>query len=356
MTDAPDEAASAAAPELANFDDIRQLLSGLPGPDLAAGAAAEDHDAQLTKPAGALGRLEEIARWVCLWQGRHPPQVDHARICVFAGNHGVAARGVSAYPSDVTAQMVANFIAGGAAVNQLAALADADLRVYEMALDQPTADFTQGPAMSETECARAITYGMMAVEDGIELLAVGEMGIANTTAAAAICHALQGGEAADWTGPGTGVEGAALAAKIAAVRAGVAANQAALTDPLHVLRCLGGQEIAAIAGAVIAARVARVPVLLDGYTCSAAAAVLHAIDPSLLDHCLLAHLSAEPAHRDLAQQLGKRPLLDLDMRLGEASGAALAINIVRAAVACHTGMATFEEAAVSGRSAPETRH
>ncbi len=356
MTDAPDEAASAAAPELANFDDIRQLLSGLPGPDLAAGAAAADHDAQLTKPAGALGRLEEIARWMCLWQGRHPPRVDHARVCVFAGTHGVAARGVSAYPSDVTAQMVQNFIAGGGAVNQLAALADADLRVYEMALDQPTADFTQGPAMSETECARAITYGMMAVEDGIELLAGGEMGIANTTAAAAICHALQGGEAADWTGPGTGVEGAALAAKIAAVRAGVAANQAALTDPLHVLRCLGGQEIAAIAGAVIAARVARVPVLLDGYTCSAAAAVLHAIDPSLLDHCLLGHLSAEPAHRNLAQRLGKRPLLDLDMRLGEASGAALAINIVRAAVACHTGMATFEEAAVSGRSAPETRH
>jgi nicotinate-nucleotide--dimethylbenzimidazole phosphoribosyltransferase len=356
MTDASDKAASPAAPELANFDEIRQVLSDLPGPDLAAGAAADVHDAQLTKPAGALGRLEEIARWVCLWQGRHPPRVDHARVCVFAGNHGVATRGVSAYPSEVTAQMVQNFIAGGGAVNQLAALADADLRVYEMALEQPTEDFTQGPAMSEAECAHAITYGMMAVEEGIELLAVGEMGIANTTAAAAICHALQGGDASDWAGPGTGVEGAALDAKVAAVRAGLAANQAAMTDPLHVLRCLGGHEIAAITGAVIAARVARTPVLLDGYTCTAAAAVLHAIDPALLDHCLLAHLSAEPAHRDLAQRLGKRPLLDLDMRLGEASGAALAINIVRAAVACHTGMATFEEAAVSGRSAPETRH
>ncbi len=356
MTDASDQAAAPVGPELANFDEIRRLLRDLPGPDLAAGATAVARDAQLTKPAGALGRLEEIARWVCLWQGRHPPRVDHARICVFAGNHGVAARGVSAYPSAVTAQMVQNFIAGGGAVNQLAALADADLRVYEMALEQPTADFTQGPAMSEAECARAITYGMMAVEDGIELLAVGEMGIANTTAAAAICHALQGGDPADWTGPGTGVEGVTLDAKIAAVRDGVVANRAAMTDPLHVLRCLGGQEIAAIAGAVIAARVARLPVLLDGYTCTAAAAVLHAVDPGLLDHCLLAHLSAEPAHRDLAQRLGKRPLLDLNMRLGEASGAALAINIVRAAVACHTGMATFEEAAVSGRSTPETRH
>jgi len=188
------------------------------------------------------------------------------------------------------------------------------------------------------------------VEDGIELLALGEMGIANTTAAAAICQALYGGDAADWTGPGTGVEGAALDAKIAAVRDGVAANAAALSDPLHILRCLGGQEIAAITGAVIAARAARTPVLLDGYTCTAAAAVLHAIDPALLDHCLIAHVSAEPAHRELARRLGKRPLLDLGMRLGEASGAALAINVVRAAVACHTGMATFAGAAVSGRT------
>jgi nicotinate-nucleotide--dimethylbenzimidazole phosphoribosyltransferase len=350
MTDTSD------APAAATFDEIRQLLVDLPGPDLEAGAAADAREGQLTKPAGSLGRLEEIARWMCLWQGRHPPRADRARVCVFAGNHGVAARGVSAYPADVTAQMVQNFIAGGGAVNQLAAMADADLRVYEMALDEPTEDFTRGPAMSEDDCARAITYGMMAVEDGIELLALGEMGIANTTAAAAICLALQGGDASDWTGPGTGVEGAALDAKITAVRDGVAANQAAMTEPLQVLRCLGGQEIAALTGAVIAARVARVPVLLDGYTCTAAAAVLHAIDPALLDHCLVAHLSAEPAHRDLAQRLGKRPLLDLDMRLGEASGAALAINIVRAAVACHTGMATFEEAAVSGSTASEPRH
>ena len=356
MTDDSDEPNPAAGPVATTFDEIRQLLASLPGPDLEAGAAAVARESQLTKPDGALGRLEEIAHWMCEWQGRHPPRVNHARVCVFAGNHGVAAHGVSAYPPDVTAQMVQNFIAGGGAVNQLAEMVDADLRVYEMALDQPTEDFTLGPAMDEAECVRAITYGMMAVEDGIELLALGEMGIANTTAAAAICHALLGGDAADWTGPGTGVAGAVLDAKIAAVGAGVAINKAAMVDPLHVLRCLGGQEIAAIAGAVIAARMARIPVLLDGYTCTAAAAVLHAIDPALLDHCLIAHLSAEPAHRGLAQRLGKRPLLDLDMRLGEASGAALAINIVRAAVACHTGMATFEGAAVSGRTSPQSRH
>ena len=349
MTDVSDPSI-AGEPGTPTFDEIRQLLVDLPGPDLEAGAMADTREGQLTKPAGALGRLEEISRWMCLWQGRYPPRVDHPRVCVFAGNHGVAAHGVSAYPPDVTAQMVQNFIAGGGAVNQLAAMADADLRVYEMALDQPTQDFTQGPAMSEDECARAITYGMMAVEDNIELLALGEMGIGNTTAAAAICLAVLGGAASDWTGPGTGVAGAVLDAKVAAVSAAVAANKGATSDPLHVLRCLGGYEMAAIVGAVIAARVARIPVLLDGYSCTAAALVLHAIDPALLDHCLIAHLSAEPAHRELARRLGMRPLLDLDMRLGEASGAALAINIVRAAVACHSGMATFDEAAVSGRT------
>jgi nicotinate-nucleotide--dimethylbenzimidazole phosphoribosyltransferase len=351
MTDTSDQASAPSGPDAATLDDIRRLLVDMPGPDLEAGAAAEAREGQLTKPAGSLGRLEEISHWMCLWQGRYPPRADHARVCVFAGNHGVAARGVSAYPSDVTAQMVQNFVAGGGAVNQLAAMADADLRVYEMALEQPTADFTEGPAMDDGECARALAYGMMAVEDNIELLALGEMGIGNTTAAAAICHALLGGDASDWAGPGTGVEGDALDTKVAAVSAGVAVNKDDMSDPLNVLRCVGGHEIAAITGAVIAARVAHIPVLLDGYTCTAAAAVLHAIDPALLDHCLVAHLSAEPAHRDLAQRLGKRPLLDLDMRLGEASGAALAINIVRAAVACHVGMATFDEAAVSGRRA-----
>jgi nicotinate-nucleotide--dimethylbenzimidazole phosphoribosyltransferase len=257
---------------------------------------------------------------------------------------------VSAYPSAVTAQMVRNFIVGGAAVNQLTAMVDADLRVYEMALETPTADFTQGPAMDEETCARAMAYGMMAVEPGIDLLALGEMGIGNTTAAAAVCHALYGGAPADWTGPGTGVSGRALDAKVAAVADGVAANRAALDDPLHVLRCLGGQELAAIAGAVLAARLARIPVLLDGYTSCAAAAVLHAVDGALLDHCRIGHRSAEPAHAALAERLGQRPLLDLDMRLGEASGAALAIGIVRAAALCHGGMATFADAGVAGRA------
>jgi nicotinate-nucleotide--dimethylbenzimidazole phosphoribosyltransferase len=167
----------------AGLDEVRALLGELPGPDLEAGAAAAERQAKLTKPAGSLGRLEELAVWLATWQGRHPPRVERPYTAVFAGNHGVAAQGVSAYPAAVTEQMVQNFIAGGAAVNQLCGLADADLRVYEMALEEPTRDFTEAPAMDEGDCVRALAYGMMAVEDGIDVLALGEMGIGNTTSA-----------------------------------------------------------------------------------------------------------------------------------------------------------------------------
>jgi nicotinate-nucleotide--dimethylbenzimidazole phosphoribosyltransferase len=269
-------------------------------------------------------------------------------VVVFAGNHGVAARGVSAYPAAVTAQMVQNFIAGGAAVNQLCRSVDADLRVYEMNLDEPTGDIVAGPAMSEEECARAIAYGMMAVEPGIDALAIGEMGIANTTVAAALCLALFGGDAAAWTGPGTGVVGAALEKKREVVAAAVARHQAEMGDAFDVLRRLGGLEFAAMAGAILAARMGRVPVVLDGFCAGAAAAVLYAADKRALDHCVAGHVSAEPGHRLLLDKLGKRPLLDLGMRLGEASGATLALALLKAAAACHAGMATFGEAGVSG--------
>ncbi len=335
---------------LATLDEMRALLRILPGPDLEAGTAAAAREAQLTKPAGALGRLEELVQWLATWQGKHPPSVDHPRTAVFAGNHGVAARGVSAYPAAVTAQMVQNFIAGGAAVNQLCKAIDADLRVYEMALDRPTADFTAEPAMSEADCALAMAYGMMAVEPGVDVIALGEMGIGNTASAAALCAGLFGGVAVDWVGPGTGVAGAALARKIAVVDEALRRHRHAASDPFDVLRRLGGRELAAIAGAVIAARRARVPVVLDGYACTAAAAVLFAADPRAIDHCIVAHRSAEPGHARLLARIGKTPLLDLGMRLGEASGATLALAILKSALACHTGMATFAEAGVSGKS------
>lgn len=335
---------------LATLDEMRGLLSTFPGPDLKAGTATAMREAQLIKPPGALGRLEELTRWMATWQGKHPPTADHPRTAVFAGNHGVAARNVSAFPASVTAQMVQNFISGGAAVNQLCETVDADLRVYEMALDEPTADFTEDPAMSDEGCALAMAYGMMSVEPGVDVMALGEMGIANTTAAAALCCALFGGTAADWVGPGTGVIGATLGRKIQVVDAAVTFHKSQARDPLDVLRRLGGRELAAITGAVIAARRARVPVVLDGYACTAAAAVLFAADPHALDHCIVAHRSAEPGHAWLLEKLGKKPLLDLGMRLGEGSGATLAIGIIKAAIACHKGMATFAEAGVSDKS------
>ena len=270
---------------------------------------------------------------------------------VFAGNHGVAAKGVSAYPPEVTAQMVANFDAGGAAVNQLCQAFGVDLTVTGLNLDQPTDDITQGPALTKTEFDAAINAGVDAfrAEPGTDLLCVGEMGIGNTTPAAAICLALYGGAASDWTGPGTGVTGGALDAKAEAVAAAVTANTGDTPDGLEILQRLGGRELAAMAGAIMAARQARVPVLLDGFVTGAAAACLERQQPGALDHCRAGHVSAEPGHRRLLKNLGMAPLLDLEMRLGEASGAVLAVALARAALACFDGMATFEEAQVSGK-------
>ncbi len=337
-------------PEIKSMDDLRALLQDLPGPDDAAARRAAAREPQLTKPQGSLGRLEDLSKWLAAWQGRHPPRLDLVSAHVFAGNHGVAARGVSAFPIEVTRQMVANFLAGGAAINQLCKTFDVALTVDEMDLERPTADFTLGPAMTEAEFVHAFAFGMKAIDRDADLLCLGEMGIANTTSAAAICLALFGGTADRWTGPGTGVEGEALGRKTAVVGDGVAVNRAAMTDALEVLRCLGGRELAAIAGAVVSARLWGIPVLLDGFVCTAAAAPLQAFRPGALDHCRIAHGSAEPGHRHVVEHLGMRALMHLDMRLGEASGAVLAVGLARAAVACHAGMATFHEALVSNRS------
>ena len=320
-------------------------LSSLPGPDEAARDAARARQEQLTKPPGSLGRLEELAVFISGWQGRAVPRIGRARAAVFAGNHGVATLGVSAFPASVTAQMAANFERGGAAINQLAGWAGLELAVVPLDLDSPTADFTAGPAMSEAECRDALAAGAAVVEPGLDLLVVGEMGIGNSTAAAALAAASYGGSGADWAGPGTGVHGAAFARKIAAVDAGLALHSG--RNPFATLRRLGGRELAAIAGAVLAARRMRVPVILDGFIATAAIAPLAAAEPALLDHCLAGHVSAEPGHRRLLDAMALEPILSLGMRLGEGSGAALAAGIVRAALAVHGGMATFEQAGVS---------
>lgn len=331
------------------FDDIRKLVEQMPGPDVEAAAAVRARDAQLTKPPGSLGRLETIAEWLATWQGRKEPRIDRPMVAIFAGNHGVVEQGVAAYPQAVTAQMVLNFQAGGAAINQICKTFDLGLKVFELALERPTGDITQGPAMDEAECAATIAYGMEAVAGNTDLLCIGEMGIGNTTIAAAICHGLYGEEAEQWVGPGTGVDSEGLKRKADAVRRAVKLHKQALGDPLEVLRRLGGRELAAMAGAILAARHERVPVIIDGYVASAAAAVIHAMRADGLDHCIAGHCSAEPAHRALLARLGKQPVLDLGMRLGEGSGAALAAAVVKAAAGLHTGMATFESAGVSGK-------
>lgn len=333
----------------ATLDALRRACRDLPAGDPVAADAVRARQLQLTKPPGSLGRLEELAAWLAQWQARATPALDRVEILVFAGNHGVTARGVSPYPASVTAQMVANFERGGAAINQLAQIAGATLRVIPLELEQPTQDITAAPAMSEAEFLDAVSSGYDAVSPGTDLLAPGEMGIGNTTAAAALAAGLFGGGGLRWAGRGTGLDDAGLDRKRDAVDAALARHAALLADPLVAAMALGGRELAAIFGAVLAARQRRVPVLLDGFVCTAAAAPLARLSPGGLDHCRLAHLSAESGHRVLAEALGLTPLLELGMRLGEASGAALAIQIVRAALACHLGMATFAEAGVADR-------
>ena len=324
---------------------FRDTLAAAPGPDAEAIAGAQDRNGQLTKPPGALGRLEDLAIWYAGWRGDAKPQINAPQVIIFAGNHGVCAQGVSAFPPEVTVQMVANFEHGGAAINQLCKTFSAKMDVYPLSLETPTADFTEAPAMTEEECIAALQTGWNAVDPAADLLVTGEMGIGNTTPAAAISAALLGGDAADWTGRGTGVDDAGLARKTDAVAKGLALHTN--RDPLEVLRCLGGRELAAMVGAIAAARHYRIPVILDGFICSAAALTLAKAVDGALDHAVAGHLSAEGAHQRLLDALDKEPLLRLGLRLGEGSGAALAIGVLKGAIACHSGMATFAEAGVS---------
>ena len=334
--------------EFATQSDFVEILCNLPEPDVAVQEAAVQRNAQLTKPPAALGRLEELAAWYCGWRGDARPVEIHPQVIVFAGNHGMAARGVSAFPTDVTAQMVENFRAGGGAINQLAKTFGARMDVRALSLDRPTRDFTTGPAMTEAELIEALQVGWNAVDANCDLLVPGEMGIGNTTSAAAIALALFGGAARDWVGAGTGVDADGIALKSRIAAEGVAQNPSARDNGLEALRCLGGRELAAMAGAITRARVLRIPVILDGFICCAAAACLRAVSADALDHAVAGHVSAEAAHGALLVRLDRKPLLQLDMRLGEASGAALAIGILKGAIACHSGMATFAEAGVAG--------
>jgi len=329
--------------------DFEQRLASLSGPDVTKRRSAEDRQEQLTKPPGSLGRLEEIAVWLAGWQGTDRPRAEKLSTVVFAGNHGVVARGVSAYPSEVTVQMVGNFEAGGAAINQICNAMGSTLNVIAIDLDKPTGDITVEPAMSQAECLAALNEGLGVVSADLDLLTLGEMGIGNTTIAAALSAACLGGGGKDWAGPGTGVDAQGVNRKAEAVDAAVKCHDPKNLSAFEIIRRVGGRETAAIAGAVLAARENNVPVLLDGFVCSAAAAPLYVGNAEALAHCLAGHVSAEPGHQRLLRELSLEPLLNLNMRLGEGSGAAAALGLIKAATAVHNGMVTFEEAGVSNR-------
>ncbi len=332
----------------------------------AARDAAAKHQAQLTKPAGALGRLEEIALRLAAMQGRARPSMGQVRICVFAADHGVAADGVSAFPQAVTAQMVANMAAGGAAISVLARQLDAEIELIDLGTVEPlpahpnvhsaviapgTANLASGPAMTEAQLHRALDEGGAAVgralEAGADLFIGGEMGIGNTTAATALACALLDLPAVVLTGPGTGLDTAGIARKQAVIEQALALHRHHLSDPLAALMHVGGLEIAALTGAYCACAQRGVPMLVDGYISSVAALTATRLCAGAGGWMLLSHASAEPGHRSVVDALGQRPLLDLGMRLGEGSGAAVALPLLRLACALHADMATFAEAGVA---------
>ncbi len=323
-----------------------------PGPDKPSMAAVTDRAANVLRPAGAFARLDEIAIWLGGWQRRSDPLVRRPAVVIFGGDHGVAVHSVSAYPAEVTVAM-AGAIGGGVATSSvLAAVHGASLQFIDVGVGRPTADFTVADAMSHERFAEAWNAGRNAISElDTDLLILGELGIGNTTAAAAVAAGLFGGGATPWVGRGTGVDDEGLDRKRAVVDAGlarIADGDAAARSPLEVLRRLGGTELAALAGAATEARRRSIPILLDGFIATAASATLERSIPGALDHALAGHRSAEPGHRRLLDALGKQPLLDLDLRLGEASGALIALPVVASAAAAVTNVATFAEVGAPG--------
>jgi nicotinate-nucleotide--dimethylbenzimidazole phosphoribosyltransferase len=322
-----------------------------------------------TKPRHSLGRLEALARRYAAARGTIAPEMPRKAVVVMAADHGVTAEGVSAYPSEVTAQMVLNFAAGGAAINVLCRRADAELVVVDMgvavAVDAArvrsariaagTANFARGPAMSESDALRALQYGVALagelVDQGITVIGLGEMGIGNTTSASALVAALSGRSAAEVTGRGTGVDDATLARKIAVVEGALRLHQLGADRPLRALACVGGFEIAGLCGLILGAAARRIPLVVDGFITASAALVAARLAPAVSGYLIASHLSVEPGHRHALDALGLTPLLALEMRLGEGSGAALALGLLDAAIAILREMATFESANVADSGA-----
>lgn len=347
--------------------DIAATIAAITPLDGDAMAAARSRQGELTKPAGSLGRLEALAIQIAGMTGQERPSLAQKAIVVMAGDHGVTAEGVSAYPAEVTPQMVRNFLRGGAAINALAGVVGARVVVVDVgvasALEHPgllarkvasgTANMAQGPAMTRTQAEDAIAVGVEVVEslarEGALVVATGEMGIGNSTAASAITAALTGAPPAEVTGRGTGIDDAQLSHKIAVIERALAVNQPDHSDSLDVLAKVGGLEIAGLVGVILAGAAHRLPVVLDGFIAGSAALIAERLAPQIRDYLIAGHVSVERGHRVLLDALGLAPLLDLDLRLGEGTGAALAMGVIDGALAAHNQMATFAEAGVSER-------
>lgn len=359
MSSAPDPAADLAL--------IAAACAGMPAPDGAAMVEAAARQAQLTKPAGSLGRLEALSIQVAGTTGSARPRLPHKAVVVMAADHGVTREGVSAYPADVTPQMVANFLRGGAAINALAGVAGARVVVVDMGVAVPmparsdlvslrvgdgTANMAVGPAMSREQAARALAAGIglarQLADEGISAVAVGDMGIGNTTASSALTAVITGTDVRAVTGRGTGVDDDGLERKVAVIERALAVNRPDPTDGLGCLAAVGGFEIGGLAGVIIGAASRRLPVILDGFVAGAAALVAATVCPAVQPHMIAAHCSVERGHRAALGWLHLDPLLDLGLRLGEGTGAALAMPLLDAALAALDEMATFAEAAVSG--------
>jgi nicotinate-nucleotide--dimethylbenzimidazole phosphoribosyltransferase len=349
---------------------LDEVLAAIRPGDADAAAQASAREDALTKPRGALGALEDVAvRLAAITSACPPPVPASPAVAVFAADHGVHAQGVTRWPQEVTAQMVANFVLGGAAVNAFARQLGVRVVVVDVGVAAPlepapalwgrkiragTRDFTVEPALTRDEAEAALAVGVEAaerlVDEGADLLLTGDMGIANTTSSAALVAAFTGATPEDVTGRGTGVDDATLARKVDVVRRGLALHgltpQTAAADPVATLAAVGGLEHAALAGFVLGGAVRRVPVVLDGVIAGAAALVAQALAPASIDVCLAGHRSAEPGHAHALRALGLRPLVDLDLRLGEGTGAVLAVPLVQAAVAALRDMATFDAAGV----------
>lgn len=325
------------------FDDFRALLTNLPSADAFSITLAKKRQNKLTNSQGALGKLGDIAVWYAGWRGTEKPMVKRPLVAIFSGNHGVTEENITPFPQSMTQKMVQNFATGGAAINQICIAYDLGLKIFDLALEYPTMNITKDAAMDERSAAATMAFGMESIAGGTDLLCIGEMGIGNSTIASALCLALFGGDVEEWTESAMGSDKEFYQRKIATLKTAISLHKDHFHDPFEIMRRLGGREIAAMVGAILAARMEKIPVILDGFVATAAAAIVYKMHPRALDHTLVGHVSSEVVHHKLLKIIGKEPLLDLKMRLGEGAGAAMAAGIVKAAVLTHTQMAFFEK-------------